>query len=124
MIKNQDKRSDTRDGIRSVFIENKAALGIAFEKSNGAKRFEPAPFLSAVDYNGDDELVFRYPSATITVRGRGLQPLWDAACQGVLAKVIESGVREEEPSVTAVIILDHPDQSNNVEQESVWPDSR
>ena len=124
MIKNQDKRADTRDASRSVFIESKSALGIAFEKSNGVRRFVPAPFLSAIDYNGDDELVFRYPSATITVRGRGLRPLWDAACQGVLATVIESGVREEEPSVTAVVILDHPDQSNNVEQESVWPHSR
>jgi hypothetical protein len=118
MIKNQDKRADTRDASRSVFIENKFALGIAFEKSNGAKRFVPSPFLSAIDYNGDDELVFRYPSATITVRGRGLRPLWDAACQGVLATVIETGLREEEPCVTAIVILDQPDQSTNVEQQS------
>ena len=75
MIKNQDTRADTRDASRSVFIENKFALGIAFEKSNGAKRFVPSPFLSAIDYNGNDELVFRYPFATITVRGHGLRPL-------------------------------------------------
>jgi hypothetical protein len=124
MIKSQDKRPDTRDDNRSVFIEDKSALGIAFEKSNGAKRFAPAPFLSAIDYNGDDELIFRYPSATITVKGRGLRPLWEAACQGVLATVIETGFREEEPSVTTIVILDQADQSNHVEQESVWQDNR
>jgi hypothetical protein len=124
MIKNQDKRADTRDASRSVFIESKSALGIAFEKSNGVKRFVPTPFLSAIDYNGDDELVFRYHSATITVRGHGLRPLWDAACQGVLATVIETGLREEEPSVTTIVILDQPDQSNHLDQESLWQDNR
>jgi hypothetical protein len=123
MIKNQDKRSDTRDGNRSIFIENKSALGIAFEKSNGTKRFVPAPFLSAIDYNGNDELVFRYPFATITVKGSGLRPLWDAARQGILATVIETGVREEEPSVIAIVILDQPDSSISAEQESVWRDN-
>jgi hypothetical protein len=124
MIKNQDKRPDIRDANPSVFIENKSALGITFEKSNGTKRFVPAPFLCALDYNGDDELVFRYPSASITVRGRGLRPIWDAACQGVLATVIEGGVREEEPSINTIVILDQPDQSNSIEQESVWTDNR
>jgi hypothetical protein len=35
-----------------------------------------------------------------------------------LATVIETGLREEEPCVTAIVILDQPDQSTNVEQQS------
>jgi hypothetical protein len=34
------------------------------------------------------ELVFHYTFGTVTVRGRALEPLWNALCRGTLARVI------------------------------------
>lgn len=65
-------------------------LGIAFEKQDGTKRFLPWSFLSAVDFNTPDELVFTFASGVVIVRGQTLGALWKAACKGELARVWES----------------------------------
>jgi hypothetical protein len=111
MIKSQDKTA-VPGRHASCFAESDAALGIAFEKSDGTKRFAPSPFLCTVDFHGTNELVFRYTFGTITVRGHALEPLWSAVCRGNLAKVVEqAGERSAEDATTirTIIVEDYED---------------
>jgi hypothetical protein len=93
MIKAPDRKPTT--STAACFEEaSESVLGIVFEKRDGPQRFAPYAFLSAVDYNGRDELTFHFSIGEIIVRGKGLETLWRAACQGELARVWES----EKPS--------------------------
>jgi hypothetical protein len=114
MTKSQDK-TPVPSRHASCFAESDAALGIAFEKSDGTKRFAPSPFLCTVDFHGTNELVFRYTFGTITVRGSALEPLWSAVCRGNLAKVVEqAGERSAEDATTirTIVVEDYEDTSN------------
>jgi hypothetical protein len=113
MIKSQDK-TPVSDRRSLCFAEGDATSGIAFEKSDGTKRFAPSPFLCTVDFHGTNELVFRYTFGTITVRGHALEPLWSAVCRGNLAKVVEqSGERSAEDATTirTIIVEDYESTS-------------
>jgi hypothetical protein len=112
MIKSKDKTSVSNRHV-SCFAESEAATGIAFERSNGTKRFAPHSFLSRVDFAGQGELIFRYTFGTITVRGEALEPLWNALCQGSLARVTERAdelAEQDLTSIHAIVIEDDNDK--------------
>jgi len=50
--------------------------GISFEKLDGKWRFMPYALLSAVEFDGKDELKFHFASGPITVHGRNLGLIW------------------------------------------------
>ena len=50
--------------------------GISFEKLDGKWRFIPYALLSAVEFDGKDELRFHFASGPLTVRGKNLGSLW------------------------------------------------
>jgi hypothetical protein len=108
MIKSQDKTS-VPNRHSSCFAESDAASGIAFERSDGTKRFVPSSFLCTVDFHGANELVFRYTFGTIIVQGQALEPLWTALCHGTLARVVEGADELAAQDVTliqAIVIKD------------------
>jgi hypothetical protein len=113
MIKIKDK-TPTPNRNASCLAESDTAPGIAFEKSDGTKRFAPNSFLSSVDFDGEGELIFRYAFGTIIVRGQGLESLWNALCRGTLAKVIEQAKDPSAASgasVHSVVVKDDENSS-------------
>lgn len=86
----------------------------------GTKRFALHSFLSAVDFDGSGTLVFRYSIGTITVKGKALQPLWEAICQGTLSRVREGAATSpEELSVDTIAMVDFAEAQQN---EPVFPE--
>jgi len=88
MIKAPDRNAGPSEPL-CYEESSEPALGIVFEKRDGPRRFAPYAFLSAMDYNGKDELRFHFSIGAIVVRGNRLEPLWRAACKGDLARVWE-----------------------------------
>jgi hypothetical protein len=74
-------------------------LGIVFEKRDGSRRFAQCAFLSAVDYNGENELTFHFSISAIIVRGENLERIWRATCKGDLAHIREN----EKPSSSEIV---------------------
>jgi len=102
MIKSNERRTLQKPHENSCFEkrEHGSELGIEFEKKDGTKRFALNSFLSAVDFDGSGELVFRYTFGTITVKGKALQPLWGLIRTGTLMRLSESGT----PPVNSLFI--------------------
>lgn len=88
MIKASDRKT-TRSESVCYEESSEPALGIAFEKRDGTRRFAPYAFLSAVDYDGKGEVTFHFSIGLIIARGESLDPLWRAACNGQLVRVCE-----------------------------------
>ena len=87
--------------------EHGPELGISFEKKDGMRRFAPYSFLSAVDFHGPDELVFRYTFGTVTIHGTALQPVWDVLRHGSLVRLCEAGdISSGETSIVTITVTD------------------
>jgi hypothetical protein len=114
MIKSKEKPS-VPNSQSPCFAESEAASGIAFEKSDGAKRFAPHSLLASVDFDGGCELVFRYSYGTVTVRGQGLQPLWTALCDGTLARVIERATESADQTTASIHAIEIRDEEFRTE---------
>jgi hypothetical protein len=90
MLKAPDKRTPVTPKILASYEESDhPRFGIAFWRKDGTQRFAAYAFLSAVDFDGDGELIFRFTHWQANVRGEALQPLWEAAQEGRLAQVRE-----------------------------------
>ena len=93
--------------------EHSPEFGISFEKKDGTKRFAPLSFLSAVDFHGPDELVFRYTFGTVAIRGRKLEAIWDILRQGSLVRLCEAGdISSGEPSIETITVTDFAEDSH------------
>ena len=114
MLKSSERNSANAKTGNPCFEkgEHGPELGISFEKKNGTKRFTPYSFLSAVDFHGTDELVFRYTFGTVVIRGRKLEPVWDILRQGSLVRLCEAGdIASSEPSIETIIVTDFAEDS-------------
>jgi hypothetical protein len=90
MLKASDKKPPATPQIPASYEESDhPRLGIAFWRKDGTQRFAAYAFLSVVDFDGDRELIFRFTHWQAKVRGKALQPLWEAAQEGRLAQVRE-----------------------------------
>ncbi|MEI9896738.1 MAG: hypothetical protein WDN28_23480 [Chthoniobacter sp.] len=87
MIKTSDRKTATSPP-ESYAETSEPSLGITFEVQSGRKRFLPYPFLSALEYNGN-ELTFDFAADRIVAKGENLESLWRAACRGRLECVRE-----------------------------------
>src|SRR5262245_9239125 len=114
MIKSKEKPS-VPNSHSPCFAESEVASGIAFEKSDGTKRFAAHSFLSSVDFDGKGELVFRYSYGTVTVSGQGLQPLWTALCDGTLARVIERATESADQTAISIHAIEIRDEELRTE---------
>ena len=90
MLKATDKKVTAATRHHACYEESTLpSLGITFCRKDGVQRFAPLSFLSAVDFGGKGELIFRFTTWTATVRGVSLQPLWKAVRDGCLTEVRE-----------------------------------
>jgi hypothetical protein len=109
MLKAPDKRTPATSRVPASYEESdQPRLGIAFWRKDGTRRFASYSFLSAVDFDGDGELIFRFTHWQANVRGEALQPLWEAAQEGRLAQVreIDKSPGPAEPWVRELILAD------------------
>jgi hypothetical protein len=91
MLKAPDKRTPVTPKILASYEESDhPRFGIAFWRKDGTQRFATYAFLSAVDFDGDGELIFRFTHWQANVRGEALQPLWEAAQEGRWPKCASS----------------------------------
>lgn len=114
MIKSQNEPSTPPRPPYPSFVESESPLGISFELRDDRKRFVPHSFLSAVDFTGAEEMIFRYTFCTITVRGKALASIWSSLCAGKLGRIIErpsQGQVDDEVTVASVSIEDETDTS-------------
>lgn len=110
MIKAPDRKTNPLPEPVCYEESAESALGIAFEKRDGNRRFVPYAFLSALDYNGKDQLTFHFSIGAIVARGACLEPLWQAACKAELVRVWECG-RPASSETTWVRELDFADSA-------------
>jgi hypothetical protein len=110
MIKSSERKHINPSASRPCFEKSDRGpeLGISFEKKDGAMRFALYSFLSAVDFDGTGELVFRYTFGPITVKGKALQPLWEHLRTCTLVRVCESEslLPSEAPSISEITLAD------------------
>jgi len=105
MIKSSERKNTNSSANQPCFekSEHGPELGISFEKKDGTKRFALYSFLSAVDFDGSGELIFRYTYGSITMKGKALQPLWEHLRKGTLIRVCEAESHlPESPSISEI----------------------
>jgi len=102
MIKSSERKNTNPSASQSCFekSDHGPELGISFEKKDGIKRLALYSFLSAVDFDGSGELIFRYTFGTIMVRGKALQPLWEHLRKGTLIRVCQ--VESQQPDLPSI----------------------
>lgn len=109
MLKTSERKAPNPPANNPCFekSEHGPELGISFEKKDGTKRFAHYSFLSAVDSDGPEKLVFRYTFCTVIIQGRSLQALWKTVCQGSLSRVCEAdSLSSCEPFINTITIAD------------------
>jgi hypothetical protein len=122
MLKSSERKHTTPPANQPCFetSEQPQSPGISFEMKGGTKRFALHSFLSAVDFDGSGALILRYTFGTITVKGKALQPLWEAVCQGTLSRVREGAATSPEGlSVDTIAMVDFAETLRN---EPVFPE--
>ncbi len=115
MIKSNASTSDLSTTSKTCFEKSLHGpqLGILFEKKDGCKRIAPNSFLSAVDFDGSDELLFHYTGGTITVKGNALHHLWEHLCKGLLVRLSEGEIQSIDSPWVKEIIFPELGISNN-----------
>ena len=114
MIKSSERKNTNPSASQSCFekSDHGLELGISFEKKDGSVRFALYSFLSAVDFDGSEKLVFRYTFGTVTIQGCTLQPIWKILRQGSLARISEGGnIPSNETSISSITMVDFADAS-------------
>ena len=116
MLKSSERKHTNPPANQPCFetSEQTPVPGISFEMKDGARRFASCSFLSAVDFDGSGALVFLYTFGTITVKGKALQPLWEALCQGTLSRVCEGAAASPEAlSIDTIAMADFAEAQRN-----------
>lgn len=108
------RRSDHEPGQENLSKQpflwcSGAQRGITFELRSGCQRFGPLAFLSWVDFNSPNEIVFYYPNRTVILRGTGLIPIWDCVQKGNLALVRESPENSDHQTRIDTIVIQEPE---------------
>jgi hypothetical protein len=109
MIKASDKKTTAAAQHPSCYEKNdQPSFGIAFCRKDGTQRFALYSFLSALDFDGKRELIFRFASWIAYVRGEALSPIWNAVQEGNLAQVREVNrtCHKSEPWVRELILVE------------------